>query len=580
MKKILFISPTGTLDNGAEKSTLQLMKHLVDKGYWVGNVYPENSHSTYAAYQAFHEAYQIEQFPLAVVNWWWEESPAYLHASHAKRVESYHQQFRKLRDILRDEKIDLVISNTANVFQGAVAAALEGVSHYWFIHEYPEEEFAYYRDKLDFMRSHSDRLFAASPALAAQLNQLLGQEAVSSFLPYSHIPVHELRPQERVGLVSVGRITANKNQLELLAAYELLCQRMQQEVPLVLIGGWDEDYKAVCDQFIAEKKLQNVHFLGHQEAPWRLVGEKDCCILPSKMESFGLVYVEAILNGIPTIAADNPGYQSVQSLLEEGDLYTLSDVAMLATKMEEVFARFDEKKAGLLSRKEALRANYNLDNCYSVFLEALKERSSQAKPLSALSFLLGDVQLTAPAALCEEKVTIYYAGQKEAFSQERTQVFDLKDQDRISLVLPEGVTKIRIDLSEKPCFYRFVRLTSKRVDTLLLPTATNAKVLNDSYLFLEADPQLVYYLPQELFGNEFELSYASLAPSADQEESGVVSVLDGYVQHFQRKLALQKEQIEQQQRELQESIAQYNRVIHSRRWTIPTTIINFFRRKQ
>ena len=38
-KTILFISPTGTLDNGAEISIVNLMKFLVKKGYRVLNVF-------------------------------------------------------------------------------------------------------------------------------------------------------------------------------------------------------------------------------------------------------------------------------------------------------------------------------------------------------------------------------------------------------------------------------------------------------------------------------------------------------------------------------------------------------------
>ena len=36
-KNILFISPTGTLDNGAEISIFHLMKYLVQDGYHVIN---------------------------------------------------------------------------------------------------------------------------------------------------------------------------------------------------------------------------------------------------------------------------------------------------------------------------------------------------------------------------------------------------------------------------------------------------------------------------------------------------------------------------------------------------------------
>ena len=43
VKRILFVSPTGTLDNGAEKSIANLMIYLSENGYKIYNDYPENS---------------------------------------------------------------------------------------------------------------------------------------------------------------------------------------------------------------------------------------------------------------------------------------------------------------------------------------------------------------------------------------------------------------------------------------------------------------------------------------------------------------------------------------------------------
>ena len=41
MKTVLFISPTGTFDNGAEISIFNLMRHLVKQNYQVINIAPD-----------------------------------------------------------------------------------------------------------------------------------------------------------------------------------------------------------------------------------------------------------------------------------------------------------------------------------------------------------------------------------------------------------------------------------------------------------------------------------------------------------------------------------------------------------
>lgn len=53
------------------------------------------------------------------------------------RVNSYNKNVKDIRNIIVDNKVDLVISNTVNVFQGALAAAFEHVKHFWLIHEFP-----------------------------------------------------------------------------------------------------------------------------------------------------------------------------------------------------------------------------------------------------------------------------------------------------------------------------------------------------------------------------------------------------------------------------------------------------------
>lgn len=48
--------------------------------------------------------------------------------------------------------MDLVISNTVNVFQGALAAAFEDVKHFWLIHEFPGGEFGLLQRKTRLYR--------------------------------------------------------------------------------------------------------------------------------------------------------------------------------------------------------------------------------------------------------------------------------------------------------------------------------------------------------------------------------------------------------------------------------------------
>ena len=117
VKRILFVSPTGTLDNGAEKSITNLMIYLSENGYQIFNVYPENGHYTHHQYIQSLLKKNIKLYPLQTIKWWWEEAPGDLLFSKEERSLFYQYNIKQIRDIIKNEKIDLVISNTVNVFQ-------------------------------------------------------------------------------------------------------------------------------------------------------------------------------------------------------------------------------------------------------------------------------------------------------------------------------------------------------------------------------------------------------------------------------------------------------------------------------
>jgi len=66
-KKILFISPTGTLDNGAEISIVNLMEYLVETGHQVINAIPDYHVAVQQDYISSLAALAIETMACQVV---------------------------------------------------------------------------------------------------------------------------------------------------------------------------------------------------------------------------------------------------------------------------------------------------------------------------------------------------------------------------------------------------------------------------------------------------------------------------------------------------------------------------------
>ena len=364
-KTILFISPTGTLDNGAEISIVNLMKFLVEKGYRVLNVFPDYKVPSQEEYQAELQKAGIETYGLSAVKWWWEEAPGGSPDNHFERIQSYKKNIRDLKKIIISEDVNLVISNTVNVFQGAVAAAELGVRHFWLIHEFPEGEFAYYREKLDFISYYSDQIFSVSGALNEDLMNLLPKRKILNFIPFSYVKKINLKSSENSRIVQIGRITDNKNQIELLKAY----RKLNINIPLVFIGAEDESYLKKCKDYIQSHGLDNVQFLGYRENPWFEVSEKDICVFTSKIETFGMVYIESLLNGIPTIVSNNKGYESVKDIFSEGEMYPLGNTDALSKMILDFLTNFDEKKQEMIHSREKILKLYSLDYAYREIIQ-------------------------------------------------------------------------------------------------------------------------------------------------------------------------------------------------------------------
>lgn len=188
-----------------------------------------------------------------------------------------------------------------------------------------------------------------------------------------------------------------------------------------------------------------------------------------------------------------------------------------------------------------------------------------------------------------QKVTIYYSNQENVFTQEQTLEFQLQYQDTISFEVPEETVALRVDLSELPSFYQYVTLVAKYYRTEVLPSSTNGTVLKQSIMFEHPDPQICYDI-SILDSTAFELSYKMFNVDHINQNDYIANVLTQEMlklekqvqtlQEYKFKFRQANDKKRYYKHELERMVVAYNSVTHSRRWIIPTAIINFFRRKR
>jgi len=107
--------------------------------------------------------------------------------------------------------------------------------------------------------------------------------------------------------------------------------RVQSRLPakLLLVGEGPEQSKIQCK--IKSMGLENkVMFLGKQEDVAQIISLADVLLLPSEKESFGLVSLEAMACGVPTIGSNAGGIPELVTHGETGYLADIGDVEKMA----------------------------------------------------------------------------------------------------------------------------------------------------------------------------------------------------------------------------------------------------------
>ncbi|MBJ8325323.1 glycosyltransferase [Streptococcus pacificus] len=579
-KNILFISPTGTLENGAEISITNLMTHLSDLGYQVFNVFPNIGHPTQKNYELKMTSHHITYYKLEILNWWWEESPSFLHGTTMDRSFFYEKNINEIRTIIAENDIDVVISNTVNVFQGAIAASLEKKKHIWLIHEFPKDEFDYYTKKIEFISDSSDAIFAVDGPLTHKLKELFPKSTqINSFTPMTNFMTQSLTQGESTRFVSISKINDNKNQLELLEAYKEL---NRVDIPLVFIGDWDSDYKKQCDAYIEDNALANVTFLGNKEQPWDYVTDKDICVFTSKVETFGLVFLEAVKYAVPTISSNNEGYQFVADKFRAGRVYPLGNIERLKEEMFDYLENFDARKLEAINNSKLLKDN-NPNYYYSSLIEELQIDNRKNKVMDALSSIVGNYNPDYhPFQIHEKFVSVYFSDENNQFNEKTTLRLPFRFKDTFVIKVPLGVKEIRVDLSETPNFFNSFSLINQISKQIIKPKISTHVEIEEVIVFDHNDPQIVYNV-ESFEGKELLFSYELVSMTKILKQDYIEKIITFKnnelrdLNQIQDKLNEEKASQESQFSQLEN---QYNAIVNSRRWQITTKLINLFRRKK
>lgn len=146
-------------------------------------------------------------------------------------------------------------------------------------------------------------------------------------------------------LLFVGRIIPLKNIELILEACRIVNEKGDFKVALSIVGGESPDQEEYYKTFL--KQLQKYDFVEYLNK----ISDKtelrdiyrgaDAFVLPSKAELFGLVYLEALSQGLPVIYSKNSGISSYLANSNVGVKLKVTDAVALSEAINEVYSNYD-----------------------------------------------------------------------------------------------------------------------------------------------------------------------------------------------------------------------------------------------
>lgn len=205
------------------------------------------------------------------------------------------------------------------------------------LHYRPDYDFFLNNHKLfEFTLSEIDHLFVISDETKKIILELFqnSSESTISQIPngyngslFKEKDKYKCRnqlglPKEKDILISVGTIRRAKGYSYLIRAMKRITKK-RKNIELYIVGGGKQDeIKQKIKELSLERYITLVGLKPHKEIPiWMNAG--DLFVLPSLVESFGIVQIESLACGTPVVATKNPG--SCQIIKSE-------DIGLLAEK--------------------------------------------------------------------------------------------------------------------------------------------------------------------------------------------------------------------------------------------------------
>ncbi len=241
----------------------------------------------------------------------------------------------------------------------------------------------------------ADAVVGQSQDTVRHVKQIYGVDRATQLIPLGierpPAPQHVNRaalglPEDAFVLVTIGRLVARKATVQLV---DILAASGLKDAYLLVIGS-GPDAAAISERAQATGLSQRVRLLGQvsDAQKYAALEVSDAFVSTSQHEGFGLVFLEAMAQGLPVVCYDKGGQTDFLATGETGEVVPLNDQSRFKEALLRVHADADARRrygARNLERVE----QFFIDTCAAryeqVFEEVIAKRAPQAARRSAVS---------------------------------------------------------------------------------------------------------------------------------------------------------------------------------------------------
>ena len=295
-------------------------------------------------------------------------------------IITYKKACKKIIEICKKEKIDIIHSNTIAVLEGIYIHKKTKIPLISHIHEMIDHPKIIAKILYKITLNGSNKVIAVSDAVKKYIESLVNNKKNNITVIHNGIEdvefekvdtdylYEELKiPRDSIIVTTIGRINAIKGQDDFVDVMtEVIRNNKSKNIYGLIVGdcfpGQEWRMKALENKIKSKAMDEKIRLLGFREDTANIEKIMDIYVLPSiRYDSFPTVVLEAMRMGKPVVAYKCGGVEEMIIDNENGFLINMSDKENLQLKINELVINQNKRDDFKIKTRQIFQSKFNIN---------------------------------------------------------------------------------------------------------------------------------------------------------------------------------------------------------------------------